>query len=173
MIPRRRMTADTMKTSLPTRVAQGIGHLAITLWVGSLWGVGFLAVPVLFTAQPDKMLAGMLAGKMFTLVAYLGMACAVYLLAWFGARAGRRAPRDPLFLIVAGMLLLVLIGQLGLQPQMEALKALAHPADVMHSVYASRFDRLHHIATALYVVKSLLGAALVLKSNTRLIFSAA
>jgi hypothetical protein len=162
-----------MNKPLRDTLAGGIGHLAITLWVGSLWGVGFLAVPVLFEAQPDKMLAGMLAGKMFTLVAYLGIACALYLLAWFGARSGRRATRDPLFLIVAAMLVLVLVSQFGLQPQMATLKALAHPQDVMQSIYASRFDRLHHIATALYVAKSLLGVALVLKSKTGLIFSAA
>ncbi|HTN95328.1 MAG TPA: DUF4149 domain-containing protein, partial [Gallionella sp.] len=52
-------------------------HLAVlltTAWVGGLWAVGYLAVPVLFYAQPDRQLAGMLAGKMFSLVAYLGMA---------------------------------------------------------------------------------------------------
>lgn len=167
------MTADPMTDSLRGKVANGIGQLAITLWVGGMWGVGFLAVPVLFTAQPDKMLAGMLAGKMFTLVAYLGMVCALYLLAWFAVRSGGRVWRNPLFLIVAAMLVLVLVGQFGLQPRMEALKALAHPNDVMDSVYAGRFDTLHHIATALYIVKSLLGMALVLKSNIRLIFRAA
>ncbi|HKB60883.1 MAG TPA: DUF4149 domain-containing protein [Gallionellaceae bacterium] len=162
-----------MNNPLRNTLAAGIGHLAITLWVGSLWGVGFLAVPILFEAQPDKMLAGMLAGKMFTLISYLGIACALYLLAWFGVRPGRRAVRDPLFLIVAAMLLLVLVSQFGLQPQMAALKALAHPGDVTQSVYASRFNTLHHTATALYIGKALLGAALVLISKTRLIFSAA
>lgn len=167
------MTTDAIIHPLRKRLAGGIGHVAITAWVGGLWGIGFLAVPVLFTAQSDKMLAGMLAGKMFTLIAYVGMACAAYLLAWFGAGAGRGALRDPLFLIVAAMLLLVLIGQFGLQPRMEALKALAHPRDVMDSIYASRFDTLHHVASTLYVCKALLGAVLVLKSNTRLIFRAA
>lgn len=167
------MTADTVNPPLRQRLAAGVAQLAITAWVGGLWGVGFLAVPVLFTAQPDKMLAGMLAGKMFTLIAYLGMACAVYLLAWYGLRAGTAVLRDPPFLIVAAMLVLVLIGQFGLQPQMEALKVLAHPGDVMDSVYAGRFSTLHHIASTLYVCKALLGIGLVLKSNTRLIFRAA
>ena len=147
--------------------------LAITAWVGALWGVGFLAVPVLFHAQPDKMLAGMLAGHMFTLVSYVGMACAGYLLAYVAARLGERSVREPLFFIVSTMLLLVLISEFGLQPQMAALKALAQPYDVMHSAYAERFDILHKIATALYVAKSLLGAALVVRGKTLLIFRGA
>lgn len=150
----------------------GIALLSITLWVGSLWGVGFLAVPVLFYAQPDKMLAGMLAGHMFTIVAYVGIACAGYLLAYCRVRFGPGTLRQPLFLLVAAMLLLVLVSQFGLQPQMAALKAQALPDDVMHSAYAARFDLLHRIASSLYVAKSLLGAGLVLKSRALFIFRA-
>ncbi|MEO8342514.1 MAG: DUF4149 domain-containing protein, partial [Gallionella sp.] len=46
-------------------------HLATlftTAWVGGLWAIGYLAVPVLFYAQPDRQLAGLLAGQMFALV---------------------------------------------------------------------------------------------------------
>ncbi len=164
------MKADITTTSLKGRLADGAALLCMTLWVGSLWGVGFLAVPVLFEAQPDKMLAGMLAGLMFTLVAYLGIACASYLLAHMAVRFRRRAFRQPAFLLVAAMLLLVLVSQFGIQPQMAALKAQALPNDVMHSIYAARFDTLHHVASALYVAKALLGAALVIFGKTLLIF---
>lgn len=167
------MMADNKTPSLTARVADGAAALATTLWVGSMWGIGFLAVPVLFQAQPDKMLAGMLAGKMFTLVAYTSIACAAYLLAYIASRAAGRTLRLPAFWIVAAMLLLTLIGEFALQPQMAALKALALPNDVMHSAYAARFDLLHKIATALYIAKSLFGAALVLKGRTLLIFRAA
>lgn len=137
--------------------------LAATAWAGSLWGVGFLAVPVLFHALPDKMEAGMLAGEMFTLVAYVGMACGACLLLLQGAEFGRRAWRQPLFLIVSAMLLLALAGQFGLQPEMADLKAQALPDDVMQSPFAAQFDLLHKIATALYSAQSLLAIALVLK----------
>ncbi len=150
----------------------GIALLSITLWVGSLWAIGFLAVPVLFYAQPDKMLAGMLAGHMFTLVSYVGIVCAGYLLAYCRVRFGSGMLREPLFLIAAAMLLLVLASEFGLQPQMAALKAQALPNDVMHSPYAARFDLLHRVASSLYVVKSLLGVALVLKGRALFIFRA-
>ena len=37
--------------------------------MGGLWAIGYLAAPVLFASLGDKMLAGMLAGKMFTWIA--------------------------------------------------------------------------------------------------------
>jgi hypothetical protein len=163
------MTADR-PPSISARLAGNGALLAITAWVGALWSVGFLAVPVLFYAQPDRMLAGMLAGHMFTLVAYTGMACGGYLLVYLAARFRGQAMREPLFLIASAMLLLVFVGEFWLQPQMAALKALAHPDDVMLTVYAGRFDALHKIATALYLAKSLLGAALVVRGKSLLIF---
>lgn len=167
------MTAERTRPPLAALLASNGALLAITAWVGSLWAVGFLAVPVLFYAQPDKMLAGMLAGHMFALVSWTGIACAAYLLTWLVAQLRGRVWREPLFLIVSAMLLLVLIGEFGLQPQMAALKALAQPHDVMHSAYAGRFELLHRIATALYIVKSLLGVALVVRGKTLLIFRGA
>ena len=59
-----------------------LAQIAITLWVGGMWAIGYLAAPVLFDALPDdRMLAGILAGKMFAWVAYIGMACGIYLAA--------------------------------------------------------------------------------------------
>lgn len=156
---------EMQSPSLPERFARAIALLSASLWVGSMWGVGFLAVPVLFHTLPDKMLAGMLAGKMFSLVAYVGMACAAYLLSWLLARHGKHAWRQPLFLITASMLVLVLIGECGLQPQMAALKAQVYPQDVTQSAVASRFGLLHHIASTLYVIQSILGIPLLLKTK--------
>jgi hypothetical protein len=155
------MTANTATQ----RWARNIALLAITLWVGSLWSVGFLSVPVLFQNLPDKMLAGMLAGKMFTLVAYVGMACAAYLLAYLAVESGKQAFRQTLFRIAVIMLLLTLVGEFALQPQMAALKAQALPADVTHSAFAGQFKMLHYIATGIYMVQSLLGVVLALKAR--------
>jgi hypothetical protein len=145
------------------KFSDGFALLAITAWVGGLWGIGYMAVPVLFQAQPDKMLAGMLAGKMFSLVAYVGMASAGYLLLYQLNRSGRGALKQPVFWVIAGMLLLVLTGQFGIQPLMTDLKAQALPADVMHSAYAATFRTLHGVSSIMYLLQSLLGALLVLK----------
>ena len=137
----------------------------ITIWVGALWAIGYLAAPTLFTTLSDKQLAGMVAGRLFTLVAYVGMASAAYLLLQRLTRVGMSALRQPYFWIVLVMLLLTLAGHFGIQPVIAGIKAQALPADVMHSVFADRFRTWHGVASIAYLLQSLLGVALVLKSH--------
>jgi len=143
-------------------------HLAtlfVTAWVGGLWAVGYLAVPVLFYAQPDRQLAGTLAGYMFTSVAYLGMACSVFLLIHLIIVSGHAAFRQAIFWTVTAMLLITLTIQCGLQPVMNDLKAQALPLDVMHSALADRFKMLHGVSSIIYLIESLLGAFLAIKTR--------
>lgn len=145
------------------KFADGMALLAVTVWVGGLWGIGYVAVPVLFQAQPDRMLAGLLAGKMFTVLAWIGIASSCYLLPYHLNASGRKAFGQAVFRIITVMLLLALVIQFGIQPIMTALKARAFPSDVMHSAFADRFKMLHGVSSILYLAQSLLGAALVLK----------
>jgi hypothetical protein len=142
-----------------------LASLLTTAWVGSLWAVGYLAVPVLFYAQPDRQLAGMLAGQMFTLVGYLGMVCGLYLLFQRIYMSGRASFREALFRIVAVMLLITLVLQFGIQPVMTNLKLEALPLDVMHSTFAEQFKMLHGVSSIFYLVQSLLGVFLVIKTQ--------
>jgi hypothetical protein len=142
-----------------------LATLLLTAWVGSLWAVGYLAVPVLFYAQPDRQLAGMLAGQMFSLVAYLGLVCGAYLLLYRYFKYGRIALRQTLFWVVSAMLLFTLVIQCGIQPVMTGLKAQALPLDVMHSAFADRFKMLHGVSSIIYLIESLLGIYLVIKAR--------
>lgn len=141
--------------------AQYLRSLALTAWVGGLWAIGYLAVPVLFYAQPDKQLAGMLAGRMFEVLGFLGLVCGAYLLLERLLLSGKAALREPLFFVVAAMLLISLLIQFGIQPLMAELKALAAPLDVMQSAGAGRFKMWHGVSSVLYLLESLLGALLV------------
>jgi hypothetical protein len=140
-----------------------LATLLATAWVGGLWAIGYLAVPVLFYAQPNRQLAGLLAGQMFALVGYLGIVCGIYLLIYRFSVSGRESFRQTLFWIVAMMLLITLIIQFGIQPVMTDLKAQALPLDVMHSEFADRFKMLHGISSMLYLAQSGLGIFLVIK----------
>lgn len=140
---------------------KSVDGLVLTLWVGSLWTVGYLAVPILFQAQPDKQLAGMLAGEMFRVQGYIGIACALYLLLRDALRFGKLSLRQPAFLAVALMLVIVLAIQLGIQPLMNGLKSQALPLEVMQSPLADRFALWHGISSILYLIESLLGVSLV------------
>lgn len=157
------MTPEPASAALPRRIADGLALLAAALWSGIQWGVGFLAVPVLFQTLPDKMLAGMLAGKMFTLVSWAGLIATGYILLHALIRHGKNVLRQPAFLIAAAALIFILIGEFLLQPQMAALKAQVAPADIMNSPLAGRFATLHHTATALYLAECLLGITLLFK----------
>ena len=144
-----------------------LASLSITAWVGSLWAIGYLAVPTLFHAQPDRQLAGMLAGELFVWSGYLGMICGAYLLAHYASQSGRAVMRLQAFWTVAIMLLITLTIQFGIQPVMADLKTQALPLYVMHSPLADQFKMLHGLSSALYLAESLLGALLVIKSHCK------
>jgi hypothetical protein len=147
------------------RWSDNLALIVVTVWVGALWAIGYLAAPTLFMALASKQTAGMLAGKMFTLVAYVGMVSALYLLIHRLVRYGASALRQAFFWIVLVMLLLALAGHFGIQPVIAGLKAQAMPADVMQSMFADRFRTWHGIASIAYLLQSLLGIALVLKAE--------
>ena len=136
--------------------------IVVTLWVGALWMTGLTAY-VLFDTLQDKQLAGSLAGKLFSIVSYIGMASAFYLLVQRLLDYGTGALKQSFFWAVFVMLLLILAGHFGIQPILAQLKADAMPADVMHSIFAQRFGKWHGIASVAYLVECLLGSVLVLK----------
>ena len=141
--------------------------LVVTLWVGSLWAIGGIAAPTLFKVIPATYLAGQVAGKMFTLVAYVGMASAAYLLIHRILRSGMGAFKQGFVWIIIAMLLITLLGHFGIQPVIASIKAqAAMPADMMQGVFADRFRTWHGIASIAYLLECLLGIALVLRART-------
>jgi hypothetical protein len=147
------------------RLADALALLLPALWVGSMWAIGYLAVPVLFHELPDRQLAGLIAGKMFTLVAYLGMGSAVYLLIYRLFLSGHTAWRRNEFRLALLMLITVLIGQFVIQPILADLKLQALPLDVMNSAFAAQFKTWHAVSGTIFLVQSLLGIALVLVNH--------
>lgn len=151
-----------------TALTDAIYAIALTLWIGGLWAIGYIVAPTLFYSLPDRTLAGMLAGKLFTLMAYVGIGCATYLLLFRLVRFGGACFRHGVFWIVLAMLVLTLAGEFGVQPILAGLKDQALPTGVMESVFRDRFVAWHGIASVLYLILSVLGVALVwLHARTR------
>lgn len=144
-----------------------LARIAVTLWVGGMWAIGYITAPVLFSSLADKQLAGNLAGNMFTVMAYVGMVCGFYLVLQRLAVFGGGAFKQAFFWVALVMLLLTLAGYFGIQPIMESLKEQAMPQAVMESIFRDRFARWHGISSIVYLVQSLLGLVLVLKQNSR------
>ena len=129
--------------------------------MGGLWTVGYIVVPMLFHALDDRRLAGELAGRLFGGMNGLGLACGVLLLASVLYHAGREWRRTWQVWALAAMLTLIGIGEFGLAPLMQALKA-TNPQGFVQGTYdASRFGMLHGISSLLYLATSLSGLALV------------
>jgi MFS family permease len=136
--------------------------IAVTFWVGGLFATGYLAAPVLFSQLADRSLAGAVAGAMFSVVAWVGLACGTYLILFVLAGKGWRAVQSGVFWIVLLMLALTVAGHFGIQPILAQLKADALPRQVMESALRDRFSTWHGVSSALYLVQSLLGIALVI-----------
>lgn len=146
------------------RFWDGLAGTLLVLWVGGMWAIG-LAAAVLFTHLGDKQLAGMLAGKLFTLIAWIGMGSASYLLIYRIARDGGTALKTLFFWVVVLMLGLVLASHFGVQSILQGLKDQAMPHAVMQSVFADRFQRWHGVSSILYLIQSALGLLLVWRSG--------
>ncbi len=142
-------------------VADGLYAVALTLWVGAIWAIGYVVAPTLFSVLADRALAGTVAGKLFTLVAYIGIGCAVYLLLFRLLRFGGACFRHGIFWLVLIMLALTAVGEFGVQPLLASLKGRALPAEVMESIFRDRFLAWHGVASVLYLIVSVLGLLLV------------
>ena len=142
-------------------ITEAFYAIALTLWVGGLWALGYIAAPLLFAVLSDRVLAGSIAGKLFALIAYIGIGCATYLLLFKLAQAGSGALKQAPFWIIVLMLALVAAGQFGITPILESLKAQAWPHHVMESVLRDRFTAWHGVSSILYLIVSVLGAWLV------------
>ena len=147
------------------RLSEALYFTAITLWVGGLWAIGYIAAPVLFSSLGDRQLAGMVAGQLFSLMGWIGLGSAAYLLLFLLVRQGGQAFKGAIFWLVLSMGLLAAASQFGIQPLMAQLKADALPREVMASVLRDRFAAWHGISSILYLVQSLLGLWLVVWAN--------
>ena len=145
-------------------VASRLRLLVVTLWVGSLWAIGYIVAPTLFATLGDRALAGSVAGKLFRIEAWLSVTCAIALLAsrrWSGGDTTPAAARQVVW-IVLGMLACTLVGYFGVQPFMAALKE-ASAGGMMEAETRARFGVLHGVSSVFYLIQSVLGGLLVWK----------
>ena len=129
-------------------------RVLLTLWVGALWSIGYIAAPTLFAMLDDRRLAGELAGQMFHIVSYIGLVCGVMLLLSLIRRTGLQWR----VWVIVIMIVLIASGEFFLQPMMESLKM---QGLVEGSPIKRQFGILHGVASSVYLLESLLGLSLV------------
>ncbi|WP_096697204.1 DUF4149 domain-containing protein [Polaromonas sp. AER18D-145] len=95
------------------------------LWWGSLTGLGFVVVPMLFIHLPSPAAAGAMAAKLFTAQTWLSVACAMLLLLALNkkkATALSSPAQAAMKYVVAGLLLAVLV-EFGVAPRIVNARA--------------------------------------------------
>jgi hypothetical protein len=118
------------------------------LWTGLIVAVGGLAAPSLFTVL-DRQLAGVAAGRIFTLEAKVSLGVAMLLFAIERRRVRDLAESGVTTTVMTGNLLLILaalfltiFGEFALHPMIEAAKAgqpTPLPFGALHGISASLF----------------------------------
>jgi hypothetical protein len=125
-------------------------RLLFVWWAGSLWGLIWVT-QTLFHAQPDRRLAGLLAGHLFSIETYVGLASAGFALLLPG-----RGKFFPGYL-AAGLLA---VNEWGLRPLMAQARA-------QGSFLALSFGAWHGVSMVLYLVACIALAVLVWNDDFR------
>jgi hypothetical protein len=146
-------------------LGEALFQVALTAWVGGVWTVGYLVVPTLFASLEDRRLAGQLAGRMFEVGGWTGLALGALVLAGLLVRHRRASVRRLAPWLALMMLILTAVGLFGIQPLMAHMKAAALPRDVMVSPWRDRFIAWHGIASLLYLLQSVCGLGLLLRAG--------
>ena len=101
------------------QIAQRLFLFVSSLWVGSLITVGYLVAPTLFATLTDRQVAGMVAGAIFQVEAYVSLVLCVALLVLANLLVSRglQAYRAIRWILLA-MLVCAALGSFVLMPWM-------------------------------------------------------
>jgi hypothetical protein len=150
--------------------AQRLFILIAGLWVGSLLTVGYLVAPAIFSTMTDRQAAGMVAGSIFRIEAYLSLIVCIGLMVLSNLLVNRGLNQFRLIRwILLAMLLCSVAAAFIFIPWMNTLRdnALAQGMPVMVSPSATLFGRLHGVSSILFMLQSLLGIYLVWRLTKR------
>ena len=118
----------------------------LTLWVGSLWTIGYLVAPVLFVLLDDRAVAGRLAGELFHLELLVTLACApAFVLCELAQQRRGLRLAVPVLMLCAQLVI-----EMALRPRLAP-----------SSPGTTTFAWLHGAAAMLYLSASVLGLGLV------------
>lgn len=144
--------------------AQRLFVLVAGLWVGSLLTVGYLVAPAVFSTMTDRQAAGMVAGTIFRIEAYLSLIICMALMVLANLLVTRGLNQYRLIRwILLAMLLCSIAAAFVFIPWMNSLRdnALAQGMPVMLSPSAELFGKLHGASSIFFSIQSLLGLFLV------------
>ena len=144
--------------------AQRLFILVAGLWVGSILTVGYLVAPIIFGTLTDRQVAGMVAGSIFKVEAYLSTIICIALMVLANLFVTRGLTQYKIIrFILLGMLLCSLAASFVFIPWMNTLRdqALLNGMPIMLSPSADVFGSLHGASSIVFMIQSALGLYLV------------
>jgi hypothetical protein len=115
--------------------------LLAALWWGSLSGLGFVVVPLLFTHLGSPAEAGAMAAKLFTAQTWLSVFCAMLLLMLLNKRDDVEVvpeSRAAMSWVVAGMLLALLV-EFGVAAQIVTARSTGGNLQLWHGLGSAMY----------------------------------
>ena len=137
-------------------------RLLLTLWVGCLWAIGYLAVPMAFINLNNVPLAADYAGQLFFAVNVLGIGCSVVLIITKLIQYKLKVMQSWRFFVLMLMFILSVIFIAYLLPETNQIRQLSWQTDPS---LTEQFNWLHSLSENAYLVLSLLGLALILSTD--------
>ncbi len=137
-------------------------RLLLTLWVGALWSIGYLAVPLAFI-NLETLVAAEYAAKLFFAVSVIGIISGTLILLGKIIIQRGRVIHSWRFWILIAMLIITLLFSMYVQPEMASIKTVDNWR--LETNLAERFEWLHMLSQNLYLMLSIAGLLLVLSTD--------
>lgn len=118
-----------------------LGVLVAGLWWGSLTGLGFVVVPLLFAHLGSPAAAGAMAATLFTAQTWLSIACTMLLLIIFNPKQGVAVvftSSSAIKSVVLGLLLTVLV-EFAVSPNIAAARAASGDLRLWHGLGSAMY----------------------------------
>ena len=127
--------------------------LALMIWAVITWVTGYVFAPLVFAKWP-KIEAGLITGELLQATYVISLICAVFVLIDYRVRYAHKLLHNKNLWLMLVALFIVIIQYAVITPKMQALKA-----NMLSN--ASAFMQLHGVSQVLYLITSLVLAALV------------
>ena len=127
--------------------------LALMIWAVITWVTGYVFAPLMFAKWP-KIEAGLITGELLQATYVISLICAVFVLIDYRVRCAHQLLHNKNLWLMLIALFIVIIQYAVITPKMQALKA-----NMLSN--ASAFMQLHGVSQVLYLITSLVLAALV------------
>nr|WP_068834653.1 DUF4149 domain-containing protein [Polaromonas jejuensis] len=124
---------------MPTK--QRFSLLLAALWWGSLTGLGFVVVPLLFMHLGSPAAAGAMAAKLFTAQTWLSTGCAMLMLLVLNRKDGPALspPADAAMKFIVAGLLLALLVEFGVAPRIVNARAEGGDLKLWHGLGSAMY----------------------------------